>query len=195
MRDRGGTICTDLPGRDMAERLGSVHAEIRGPDTIGVGRRFLPLPRAQLLRGPGDQRVAVLPAAAGTPVHAIAAGSVVDVDGAGGVALSGEDGSGQHYAGLDAAGVTIHVQARVPAGAIVGVVGAQGRLEVRLSDPSGQPVDAVEALIGLPDPSELGLPSVVTDLVDTVGPDDVVGSVDPDDLDRELAPADPWERS
>jgi murein DD-endopeptidase MepM/ murein hydrolase activator NlpD len=195
MRDRSGTICTDLPGRDMAERLGSVHAEIRGPDTIGVGRRFLPLPRAQLLRGPGDQRVAVLAAAVGTPVHAIAAGTVVDVDGAGGLALAGEDGSGQHYAGLDAARITIDVHGRVAAGAIVGVVGSQGRLEVRLSDTSGLPVDAVEALIGLPDPSELGLPGVVTDPADTVGPDEVVGSVDPDDLDRELAPADPWERS
>ncbi len=179
----------------MAERLGSVQAAIRGPDTIGVGRLFLPLPRAQLLRGSGDQRVAVLPAAPGTPVHAIAAGTVVDVDGTGAVALTGEDGSGQHYAGLDAAAVTVDVDERVPAGAVLGRVAGEGRLEVRLSDTGGDPVDAVEALIGLPDPEELGIalpppersgaPGVPSAGAEALG-------TDPDALDRELAPT--WER-
>ena len=177
----------------MAERLGSVHAEIRR-DTIGIGRRFLPLPRAQLLRGTGDQRVAVLPAAPGTPVHAIAAGTVVDVDGTGGVALTGEDGAGQHYAGLDQDSVTAHVDTAVPAGAVLGTVGPEGRVEVRISDAGGDPGDAVEALIGLPDPNELGvrLPFPGEPAPHSVG--EALG-VDPDDLDRELAPSDPWGRA
>jgi murein DD-endopeptidase MepM/ murein hydrolase activator NlpD len=178
----------------MAERLGSVQAAIRGPDTIGVGRRVLPLPRAQLLRGTGDPRVAVLPAAPGTPVHAIAAGTVVDVDGTGAVALTGDDGSGQHYAGLDAGSVPVDVDGRVPAGAVLGSVGDAGRLEVRISDSGGDAVDAVEALIGLPDPSELGVPvqrSSAPEAPATAPAAETLG-VDPDELDRELAPT--WER-
>jgi hypothetical protein len=46
----------------------------------------------------------------------------------------------------------------------------------------GPPVDAVEALIGLPDPNELGFEAVGEGL-----------GVDPDALDRELVPADPFE--
>ncbi len=174
----------------MPERFGSVHAEIRR-DTIGVGRRFLPVPRAQLLRGSGDQRVAVLPTQPGTPVHAIAAGTVVDVDGTGGLALTGEDGAGQHYAGLDPQGVTVAVDAPVAAGAILGTVGPEARLEVRISDAGGDPVDAVEALIGLPDPGELGLPQPGRGSSSSV--EEELGT-DPDDLDRELAPSDSWER-
>ena len=164
----------------MSEREEQLGGDVRGRVAVGVGRRFLPLPRAQLLRGTGDGRAAVLPAAPGTPVHAVCAGTVADVDGRGGVALSDDDGLGQHYAGLDPAGVTVADGARVPAGAILGAVGAAGRIEIRLSE-QGRPVDAVEALIGLPDPGELG--------VEPVGEGQ---GVDPDSLDRELAPVDPF---
>src|SRR5690242_15219329 len=71
-----GTMRTTV-GRgfaDMTEHVGQLAGDVRGRITVGVGRRFLPLPRAQLLRGTGDGKVAVLPAAPGTPVHAIAAG-------------------------------------------------------------------------------------------------------------------------
>jgi murein DD-endopeptidase MepM/ murein hydrolase activator NlpD len=165
----------------MSEQAAAGHGEVRARVTVGVGRRFLPLPRAQLVRGVGDGRVAVIPAAAGTPVHAVSAGSVVDVDGQGGLALAGEDGAGQHYAGLDPGRVTVTIDGRVRAGAILGAVGAEGRIEVRLSDQAGRPLDAVEALIGLPDPNELGFQAVGEGL-----------GVDPDALDRELVPADPF---
>ena len=165
----------------MSERVEQRTADADGRVPVAVGRRFLPLPGAQLLRGSGDGRVAVLPAAPGTPVHAIAAGSVVDVDGRGGVALADDGGLGQHYAGLDPAGITVAEGAQVRAGAILGAVAGSGRIEVRLSD-HGRPVDAVEELIGLPDPNELGFEAVGEGL-----------GVDPDDLDRELVPADPFE--
>ena len=165
----------------MSERVEQHPGDVRGRITVGVGRRFLPLPGAQLLRGTGDDRVAVLPAQPGTPVHAIAAGSVVDVDSRGGIALSDDDGLGQHFAGLDPARTTVAEGARVRAGAILGAVGDGGRIEVRLSD-GGRPVDAVETLIGLPDPNELGFEAVGEGL-----------GIDPDALDRELVPADPFE--
>src|SRR3954447_5119674 len=153
-----------------AARYGVVSARV----TVGVGRRFLPLPRAQLLRGSGDGRVAVIPAAPGTPVHAVSAGPNPDRDGPGGVALSDDDGAAQHYAGLDPGRVTVAVDTLVRAGGILGAVGEEGRIEVRLSDASGDPLDAVEALIGLPDPNELGFQPVGEGL-----------GVDPDALDRE----------
>ena len=165
----------------MSERVEQRPGDVRGRITVGVGRRFLPLPGAQLLRGTGDGMVAVLPAAPGTPVHAIAAGSVVDVDSRGGVAISDDDDLGQHFAGLDPARVTVTEGAQVRAGAILGAVGDAGRIEVRLSE-QGRPVDAVETLIGLPDPNELGFEAVGEGL-----------GIDPDALDRELVPADPFE--
>jgi murein DD-endopeptidase MepM/ murein hydrolase activator NlpD len=167
----------------MPEYVGQLAGDVRGHVTMGVGRRFLPLPRAQLLRGTGDTRVAVLPAAPGTPVHAIAAGSVLDVDPQGAIALSDESGLGQHIAGLHPASITVGHGAQVRAGAILGAVGEAGRIEVRLTE-NGQPVDAVEALIGLPDPNELGFEAVGEGL-----------GVDPDALDRELVPTDPFEEA
>jgi murein DD-endopeptidase MepM/ murein hydrolase activator NlpD len=166
----------------MAEWQQVGSGQVRGLVTVAVGRRFLPVPRAQLVRGPGDGRVALIPAAPGTPVHAVCSGSVADVDGKGAVAVADADGAVQHYAGLDPARVTVPVAAAVKAGAILGAVGAGGRVEVRLSDPAGDPLDAVEALVGLPDPNELGFEAVGEGL-----------GVDPDELDRELAPGDPFE--
>jgi murein DD-endopeptidase MepM/ murein hydrolase activator NlpD len=165
----------------MADRVQGVYGSVRGHLWVGVGRRFLPVPRAQLVRGAGDGRAALIPAAPGTPVHAVAAGTVVDVDGQGGVAVIGEDGWRQHYAGLDPERITVPVDAPARAGAILGRISAAGRLEVRLSDDTGRPVDAVEALIGLPDPAELGI------VEEDEGP-----GVDPDEIDRELVPDGSW---
>jgi murein DD-endopeptidase MepM/ murein hydrolase activator NlpD len=162
-----------------AERVQGVYGAVRDQLWVGVGRRFQPVPRAQLVRGSGDGLAALLPAAPGTPVHAVEAGTVADLDGEGGIALLGDDGWRQHYAGLDPDGITVPVGAAVRAGAILGSVSGRGRVEVRISDDSGRPVDAVEVLIGLPDPGELGVVAVGEGL-----------GVDPDDLDRELAPED-----
>ena len=171
----------------MADRVQGVYGSVRGHVWVGVGRRFLPVPRAQLVRGAGDGRAALIPAAPGTTVHAVAAGSVADVDGYGGVAVTGEDGWRQHYAGLDPERMTVPVDEPVRAGAILGRVSATGRLEVRISDDAGRPVDAVEALIGLPDPAELGLP----DPAEPGMAEESEGlGVDPDDIDRELVPDD-----
>lgn len=167
----------------MSEHAGQLSGDVRARITVGVGRRFLPLPGAQLLRGTGDGRVAVLSAAPGTPVHAIAAGSVIDVDPQGGIALSDDDGLGQHVAGLDPERITVTEGAQVRAGAILGAVGAAGRIEIRLTE-DGRPVDAVETLIGLPDPNELGFAAVGEGL-----------GIDPDALDRELVPIDPLEEA
>ena len=167
----------------MADRVQGVYGSVRDHAWVGVGRRFLPVPHAQLVRGAGDGRAALIPATPGTPVHAVAAGTVVDVDGYGGVAVTGEDGWRQHYAGLDAERIAVPVGAPVRAGAILGRVATAGRLEVRLSDDTGRPVDAVEVLIGLPDPAELGLP----DPGGPGTPDDGPG-IDPDEIDRELVP-------
>jgi murein DD-endopeptidase MepM/ murein hydrolase activator NlpD len=169
----------------MADRVRGVYGSVRDQVWVGVGRRFLPVPRAQLVRGAGDGRAALIPAAPGTPVHAVAAGTLVDVDGQGGVAVVGEDGWRQHYAGLDPSRLTLPLDAPARAGAILGRVSAAGRLEVRLSDDTGRPVDAVEALIGLPDPAELGLPDPPEPGVVDEGP-----GVDPDEIDRELVPDD-----
>jgi hypothetical protein len=156
-----------------------VYGAVRDQLWVGVGRRFQPVPRAQLVRGSGDGLAAVLPAAPGTPVHAVEAGTVADVDGAGGIALLGDDGWRQSYVGLEPEGMTVPVDASVRAGAILGSVSGGGRVEVRLSDGSGRPVDAVEVLIGLPDPGELGVVAVGEGL-----------GVDPDEIDRELVPDD-----
>jgi murein DD-endopeptidase MepM/ murein hydrolase activator NlpD len=164
----------------MAERVQGVYGLVRDAAPVAIGRRFLPLPHAQLLRGAGDGRAALLPASPGTPVHVIAAGTVSDIDGQGAVAIVAEDGTLEHYAGLDPAAVTVRVDSPVRAGAIIGRVSDDGRVEIRLSDRDGRPLDAVELLIGLPDPSELGLAPVGEGL-----------GVDPDELDRELAPEDP----
>jgi murein DD-endopeptidase MepM/ murein hydrolase activator NlpD len=203
------------PETPRAAPVPRVHGAVRGQVWVGIGRRFLPVPRAQLVRGAGDGRAAVLPAPPGTPVHAVGAGTVADVDGDGALAVIGGDRWRQHYSGLAPEAVTVSVGVPVRAGAILGRVSAGGRLEVRLSDDAGAPVDAVEALIGLPDPSELGLrdpepvpapaaPEVVvapvaperagaSEVLEPSGPPEPEDlGIDPDELDRELVPADPF---
>jgi murein DD-endopeptidase MepM/ murein hydrolase activator NlpD len=152
---------------------------------VGVGRWFAPLPGtppvAAVDGAPGP--AARMVAAGGTPVHAIAAGTISPGQ-RGVVTLHTNEGLHIHYTGLDSASVTAPEGNRVAAGAILGLVaGAHGRttrgelvLEVR--DPTGAAVDAVRLLLGLPDPNELGFAAVGGGL-----------GVDPDDLDRMLGEA------
>jgi murein DD-endopeptidase MepM/ murein hydrolase activator NlpD len=201
-----------VPEPPIVGRVRGVQGTVRGQMWVGIGRRFLPVPRAQLVRGAGDGRAAVLPAPPGTPVHAVGAGTVADVDADGALAVIGADRWRQHYSGLAPEAMTVSAGTPVRAGGILGRVSDGGRLEVRLSDDAGVPVDAVEALIGLPDPSELGL-RAPEPVQAAAGPEvpvapgagttsEVLGGsgrpepedlgIDPDDLDRELAPASPF---
>jgi len=144
---------------------------------IGIGQRFQPVPGAQLVRVEGGDGVARIPAAPGTPVHAVAAGMVLDVNAsvaAGDVALRGQDGQGYDYAGLDPESVTVAPGAAVRAGDILGAVGPGG-VQLRLTALDGTPADAVEALLGLPDSNELGYAASGSGL-----------GIDPDELDREI---------
>jgi murein DD-endopeptidase MepM/ murein hydrolase activator NlpD len=148
-----------------------------GPDggaRIGLGGGFQPVPGAQIVRPAHGDGVARVPAHPGTPVHAVVAGIVLDADGRGGVALRGADGASFRYSGLDAGSLTVGPGATVDAGDILGSVGSQG-LELRLVDAEGDPLDAVEALLGRPDPNELGYAPVGSGL-----------GVDPDPMDREI---------
>jgi hypothetical protein len=99
---------------------------------------------------------------------------IVDVDGRGGLALRGPDGGGYHYTGLDPATVTVGHGGTVAAGDILGSLAAEV-LELRVTGPDGYPVDAVEALLGLADPNELGYV-----------PEGPGTGVDPDPMDREI---------
>jgi hypothetical protein len=152
---------------------------------FGVGRWFQPLPgtppvaAADGVPGPGARMVV----AGGTPVHAIAAGTISAGPG-GAMKLHTDEGLHIHYAGLAAASRTTTPGSRVAAGSILGAVaGAHGRttrgeLVLDVRDPTGEPVDAVRLLLGLPDPNELGFAAVGGGL-----------GVDPDDLDRMLGDA------
>lgn len=144
----------------------------RDPVRIGVGGRFQPIPGAQALSLPDGDGAARIPARPGTPVHAVVAGMVVDVDGSGGLALRGPDGGGYHYAGLDPTTLTVGHGGIVTAGDVLGAL-AGSVLEVRATAPEGDPLDTVAALLGLADPNELGH---AADGVD----------VDPDPMDREV---------
>lgn len=144
---------------------------------FGLGGRFQPVPGAQILRSANGDGVARVPARAGTPVHAVVAAIVLDVDGRGGLALRGADGTSYRYTGLDPNSVTVGPGGGVEAGDILGVLGADV-LELRMSDEEGDPLDAVEALLGLADPNELGYVAVGSGL-----------GVDPDGMDREIVAA------
>ena len=155
---------------------------------VGLGVAFQPVRGAQLVRPADGDGVARVPARAGEPVHAVVAGMVLDVDGRGGVTLRDADGAGYRYAGLAAGSLTVGAGVTVAAGDVLGAVGAAGALELRLTGADGYPRDAVEALLGLADPNELGYAPPGS------GPD-----VDPDAMDRAIVaagvpgPADvPW---
>lgn len=144
---------------------------------VGLGDHFQPVPGAQIVRLPDGDGVARIPAHRGTPVHAVVTAIVLDVDGAGGLSLRGSDGVGYRYSGLDPSSVTVGAGTGVAAGDILGTVGAQ-MLELRLVDEDGYPQDAVEALLGLADPNELGYV-----------PEGPGRDVDPDAMDREIVAA------
>jgi murein DD-endopeptidase MepM/ murein hydrolase activator NlpD len=148
-----------------------------GGARIGVGGGFQPIPGAQAVRVPGEfdgDDAAHIPASAGTPVHAVVAGMVLDVDGHGGLALRAADGFGFRYTGLDPGSVTVGYGGQVTAGDILGTLGGSV-LELRATGPDGHPVDAVNALLGLADPNELGYRPTGTGIGD-----------DPDPMDREI---------
>jgi hypothetical protein len=144
---------------------------------FGLGGRFLPIPGAQILRPAHGDGVARVPARPGTPVHAVMAAIVLDVDGRGGLALRAADGTSYRYTGLDPASTTVGVGGSVAPGDIVGTLSADV-LELRLTDEEGEPLDAVDALLGLADPNELGYVAVGAGL-----------GVDPDEMDREIIAA------
>ena len=141
---------------------------------IGVGGAFQPIPGTQPVSVPGGDGVARIPARAGVPVHAVAAGMVVDVDGRGGLTLRCADGADYRYTGLDPASVTVGYGGTVAAGDIVATLHGDV-LELGATGPDGEPVDAVAALLGLADPNELGFVAE--------GPGT---GVDPDPMDREI---------
>jgi murein DD-endopeptidase MepM/ murein hydrolase activator NlpD len=148
-----------------------------GGPRVGLGNGFQPIPGAQIVRPATGDGVARVPAHPGTPVHAVITGIVLGIDGHGAVAVRGADGREFGYTGLDPASVTVGAGAAVDAGDILGAVGAQV-LELRLTDLDGEPLDAVDALLGLADPNELGYVPVGAGL-----------GVDPDAMDREIVAA------
>jgi hypothetical protein len=158
---------------------GGVTGSTGSAGRIGVGGAFQPIPGTQPVSVPGGDGVARIPARPGSPVHAVAAGMVVDVDGRGGLELRGADGAGYGYTGLDPASVTVGYGGTVAAGDILAAL-AGDVLELRATGPDGDPVDAVAVLLGLADPNELGF---VAD-----GPG--IG-VDPDPMDREIIASGP----
>jgi murein DD-endopeptidase MepM/ murein hydrolase activator NlpD len=150
------------------------HGRPVGSARIGLGGGFQPVPGAQILRIPDGDGVARIPAHRGTPVHATVAAIVLDVDGRGGLSLRGSDGTCYRYSGLDPATVTVGPGVTVSAGDILGGTDADV-LELGLTDAYGEAVDAVDAMLGLIDPNELGYTQVGAGL-----------GVDPDVMDREI---------
>jgi murein DD-endopeptidase MepM/ murein hydrolase activator NlpD len=129
----------------------------------------------------------VLVAPAGTPVHAIEAGTVTLPAHAGEpLRIVVASGLTFCYCGLAPGSITVSDGTRVAAGTILGAVAAtklsttappaQPHLMLRILDASGTDVDVPGFLVGLPDPNELGHAAV------GMGVD-----VDPDKLDLEIA--------
>jgi hypothetical protein len=155
-----------------------------GP-AIGIGQRFQPVAAAALVRPPAGagRREARMTAAPGSPVHAVTAGVITAVStavagtGESGVLVRGADRRSYAYQGL-ADPVRAVEGATVAAGEIIGTVGRGAVLTVGIAAPGGALLDAVDELVGLPDPNELGYAAVGAGM-----------GVDPDELDRELAAA------
>ncbi|WP_456787283.1 hypothetical protein [Cellulomonas sp. P5_C5] len=155
-------------------------------DPVVVGRRFQPVPGGALPRPhPSDPLMAALLATPAAPVFAVTAGTVRRAPAqvsAGAVELRAPDGSALVLLGGSTVAWVVDDEEPVVAGAVLGIVaGSPGDppgdpLLVLAIDPSGTQVDAVELLIGLPDPGEL----------DLLGSDPGAG-VDPYHLDLELA--------
>jgi hypothetical protein len=143
-----------------------------------VGVRFQPLPDCRLVTGTGRGGAAHITTTPGTPVHAVAAGLILEAV-ADRVVVRGVDGCRYRYTGLRSAAFPVPPGSSVRAGDILGCVAASeggvAVLEVAVTDESGAELDAVELLLGLPDPNDLGYAAA------GIG-------VDPDAIDRELAP-------
>lgn len=145
----------------------------RRDDVVTFGRWFQPVAGGVLPRpDPDEPVVAVVRAAPGSTVHAITAGHVRRAPvtlAAGGLELAGDDGT---TLVLTAPPDTAWVRddEDVAAGEVVGVLptgdGTGGDVELRVLviGQDGVPRDAVDALVGLPDPGELDLgPGLGTD--------------------------------
>jgi Peptidase family M23 len=160
---------------------------------VRMGSRFHPLPGPlPVASGPSIAAAApssapglVLLAPAGTPVHAVEAGTV-DRSGSAGHPLRVVADSGLTfcYDGVAPGSVTVSSGTRVAAGTILGTVAVTSlstapperpRLVLRILDAAGADIDVAAFLVGLPDPNELGHAAVGT------GTD-----IDPDAVDREI---------
>jgi Peptidase family M23 len=159
--------------------------------TLRVGSRFQPmpgpLPIATGVRVPESGLALVAPA--GTPVHAIEAGTVTLPAHAGEpLRLVADSGLTFWYGGLAPGSVAVSDGTRVAAGTILGAVAAtklsttaqpaQPHLVLRIVDASGADVYVPGFLVGLSDPNELGHAAVGTGV-----------DVDPDVLDLEIVRA------
>ncbi|MBD7918562.1 hypothetical protein H9657_09780 [Cellulomonas sp. Sa3CUA2] len=137
------------------------------------GRWFQPVAGGVLPRpDPAEPVVAVVRAAPGSTVHAVTAGHVHRAPvtlAAGGLELAGDDGTTVILTGPPDT-TWVRDDEDVAAGEVVGVLptvdGTRDDIELRvlLIGPDGVPRDAVDALVGLPDPGELDLgPGLGTD--------------------------------
>lgn len=106
-------------------------------------------------------------------MHSVVEAVILSIDHAGGLLAQGRDGRRYRYDGLAPDSVTVSVGSQIRAGDILGAVAGEA-LAVALTDSSGQPIDAVDALVGLPDPNELGYAAVGVGL-----------GIDPDAFDRQ----------
>ena len=167
----------------------------RPPPPRGEGELFQPVPEANLVDrwrpGPdGAPRNASgidIVAPEGTPVHAVAGGTVAAVEDAGrAVRVQGEDGRRYAYRLLEQGSVTVAPGQRIEAGRILGAVGPGPplpHLHLEVGDADGTPLNPYELLLGVPDPNELGYGAV------GLGVD-----IDPDLTDRETIDPEPTGR-
>jgi murein DD-endopeptidase MepM/ murein hydrolase activator NlpD len=157
---------------------------------LRVGSRFRPMPGPLPIAAgdpvPGSGLVLVAPA--GTPVHAIEAGTVtLPADPDEPLRIVADGGLTFCYGGLGPGSIAVSHGTPVAAGMILGTVAAAKlsttppappRLLLRIIDAAGADIDVSGFLVGLPDPNELGHAAVGTGV-----------DVDPDALDLEIARA------
>jgi murein DD-endopeptidase MepM/ murein hydrolase activator NlpD len=192
----GDLVAPHSPASPLATSAGPA---LRGATVPGsgsvvplrVGSRFQPMPGPLSIatgdRVPGSGLMVVVPA--GTPVHAIEAGTVTLPAHTGEpLRLAADSGLTFCYGGLAPGSLAVSDGTRVAAGMILGAVAATklsttappapSHLVLRIVDAAGADVDVPGFLVGLPDPNELGHAAVGTGM-----------DVDPDVLDLEIARA------
>jgi hypothetical protein len=145
----------------------------------GVGLLFYPLAGVPMVRpAAAYPLIAEFWVPADSEVHAIAAGRL-HMSEPGVVAIGTELGLTLTYTGLRVGAEPATVSGQVHAGVVIGHVegepGSVSLLKVAATAPDGSPVNAVELVVGLPDPAELGYADTATGEL-----------VDPDGLDQEL---------